>query len=99
MNKYIPLYKPKKKKRKTGLIQCKMCYCKGKSDEAWIRMKRNQNQRNKEEFKIAINEYVKIRREEEKGYEKDIVEKCKDEPKLFYIFMNGKIKLERTKEN
>ena len=30
-------------------------------------------QRTKEEYKLARNEYVRIRREEEKGYEKDIV--------------------------
>ncbi len=37
---------------------------------------------------------MKIRKEEEKGYEKDIVNKCKEEPKLFYKFINGKIKTE-----
>ena len=38
------------------------------------------------------NEYVKIRREEQKNYEKDIVNKCKNHPKLFYRYVNGKLK-------
>ena len=45
---------------------------------------------------------MKIRKEEEKGYEKDIVEKSKEQPKLFYRFVNGKTKpketIERLKE-
>ena len=65
-------------------------------------MKKRRNHRNKEDYKWARNEYVLVRREEEKGYEKDIVEKCKDEPKLFYRFINGKIKqkdkVERLKD-
>ena len=38
------------------------------------------------------NEYVKIRREEQRNYEKDIVNKCKEHPKLFYRYVNGKLK-------
>ena len=48
-----------------------------------------------ERFKTTRNEYVRIRREEKINYEKSIVEKCKEEPKLFYRFINGKLK---TKE-
>ncbi len=48
--------------------------------------------------KIVRNEYVKIRRGEEKGYEKGIVEKCKGKPKLFYKFIYGKIKLREKLE-
>ena len=35
--------------------------------------------------------YVRVRREEEIKYEKDIVEKCKEEPKLFYKHIKGKM--------
>ncbi|XP_050725009.1 uncharacterized protein LOC127002828 [Eriocheir sinensis] len=89
--KYVPLYKPKEK-GKNDWFNARCADAKEKRDKAWKRLKRNKNQRNKEDFKIARNEYVKIRREKEKGYEKDIVEKCKEEPKLFYRFINGKIK-------
>ena len=41
------------------------------------------------------NEYVKIRREEQRNYEKNIVNKCKDHPKLFYRYINGKMKNKR----
>ena len=54
----------------------------------------------KEGYKLERNEYVRVRREE---IWKDIVNKCKEEPKLFYRFINGKIKhkeiITRLKEN
>ena len=55
-------------------------------------MKRKPIQERKEEYELERNEYVKVRREEEKRYEKDTVDKCKEGPKLFYWFINGKIK-------
>ena len=66
-------------------------------------MKRKPKPKTKEECKPARNEYVRVRREEEKSYEKDIVDKCKEEPKPFYRFINGKLKhkesVARLKEN
>ena len=38
-----------------------------------------------------MNEYVRLKRKEEKRYEKDIVYKCKKEPKLFYRFVTGRL--------
>ena len=35
---------------------------------------------------------MKICREAKKKFEKSIVEKCKDQPKLFYKYVNGKLK-------
>ena len=35
-------------------------------------------QRTKEEYKLTRNEYVRVKREEERRYEKDIVDKCKE---------------------
>ena len=55
-------------------------------------MKRKPIQERKEECKLERNEYVKVGREEEKRYEKDIVGKCKEEPKLCYGFIIRKIK-------
>ena len=37
------------------------------------------------------NEYVRVRREEEIKFEKDVVEKCNDNPKLFYRYVNDKM--------
>ena len=39
----------------------------------------------------ARNYYVRLRREEEVQFEKDIVNKCKDEPKPFYRHIRGKM--------
>ena len=55
-------------------------------------MKRKPIQERKEEYKLERIEYVRVRRVDEKRYEKDIVDKCKEEQKLFYRFINGKIK-------
>ena len=54
-------------------------------------MKRKPVQERKEEYNLEKNEYVRVRREE-KRYEKDIlvVDKCKEEPKLFYRFLMEK---------
>ena len=65
--------------------------------------KKRQTQENRNKYKLARNEYARIRREEEKKFEKDIVNKCKEEPKLFNRYINGKIKqkerITRLKEN
>ncbi len=47
---------------------------------------------NREAFKVARNEYVQARREAQRNYEKDIADKSMNEPKLFYRFLNGKMK-------
>lgn len=98
--KYVPLYKPKER-GKFDWFNARCADAQEKETKRGRDRKKKKNQRNKD-FKIARNEYVKIRREEEKGYEKDIVEKCKEEPKLFYKIINGKIKpkekIERLKD-
>ena len=40
----------------------------------------------------ARNECVRIMRNEKLNYEKDIMDKCKSNPKLFYRHINGKMK-------
>lgn len=40
---------------------------------------------------MARNKYARVRRKEEKGYERNRVEKCNEEPKLLYRFINSKI--------
>ncbi len=39
---------------------------------------------------------MRIRREEKRKFEKDIVKKCGEQPKLFYKYMNGKIASRET---
>ena len=40
--------------------------------------------------KDTRNEYFRVRREE-RNFEKDVVKKCKEKPKLFYRFIKGKV--------
>ena len=65
---------------------------KRKRDKAWRKWRKTRTAEAGNEYKTERNEYVRIRREEEKNFERGIVEKCKKEPKLFYKFVNGKLK-------
>lgn len=38
----------------------------------------------REKYRIARNKSVRIRREEERNFERDIVKKCKKEPELLF---------------
>ncbi len=90
VEKYLPFNKITKKGRKEWYNgECEKAN--KKRDEAWERLRRKLNNRNREEYKLARNEYVRVRREEERKYEKDIVDKCINEPKLFYRYINQKI--------
>ena len=62
-------------------------------DKAWIKWKENKREYLWNEYKRKRNNYVKIRRNENKKFEKSIVDKCKDQPKLFYKFINKKLKI------
>ena len=64
--------------------------------KAWNKARKRRNSRTWKEYTQARNKYTTIRREEQRNYEKNIVEKCKDEPKLFYRFINGKLKSQDT---
>ena len=43
-------------------------------------------------YKQARNDYVMVLRKEQRQFENDIIDRCKNEPKLFYRFVNGKLK-------
>ncbi|XP_050695649.1 uncharacterized protein LOC126985138 [Eriocheir sinensis] len=67
-----------------------------RKEEAWKGWRRRRKINSWNDFKQARNEHTKIRREEKRIYEKDIIDKCKDQPKLFYRRVNGKIKNKET---
>ena len=90
VQKYVPRYKAKKGSQNWYNAKC--VKAKKDKDAAWREMMRQRDRKSREEYQRARNEYVRVRREEERNFEKDIVEKCKDEPKLFYRYINGKLK-------
>ena len=91
VKEFVPLYKVKEKKRNDWFNdRCEKA--KRARDKAWDKLKKRRNENAQREYKTLRNEYVNIRREEERKYEKNIVEKCKEEPKLFYRFINEKTK-------
>ena len=61
-------------------------------DHVWNRWRKSRKHNHWINYKDKRNEYVNIRKIERINYEKDIVEKCKDQPKLFYGYVNGKLK-------
>ncbi len=63
---------------------------KNKRDKALKGLRRKFDHRNREEYKLARNEYIRVIREERR-YEKDLADKCKNKPKLFYRYMTQKI--------
>ena len=89
--KFVPKYKPREEGRKDW-FNATCVKAKERRDAAWKRWKRNRSIINKESYRVARNEYVRVRKEEERKFEKDIVDKCKEHPKLFYRFVNGKLK-------
>lgn len=68
---------------------------KEKRDRAWGITRKRKNNQTWEKYTKLRNEYTKIRRQEAKNYEKNIVNKCESDPRLFYRHINSKIK---TKE-
>ena len=88
---HVPMYKGTTIGKKEWFN--KACVtAKRKRDEAWKKLKKNRTLANKENYKVARNVYSKVRRDEEEKYEKDIIDKCKEQPKLFYRFINGRTK-------
>ena len=92
INKTIP-------QRKTEIWREKQWYnekcmeVKRKRDVLWNRFRRHGGQRAYDNYKKARNEYTRIRREAQRNYEKDIVVKCQDQPKLFYSYVKSRIKV------
>ena len=91
ITRYVPKYKEQRQGRKEWFnVKCEAA--RKMKEKAWNKMRKRNTQRNREEFKKARNAYVLVRREEERKYEKNIVDKCRNEPKMFYRFVNGKMK-------
>ena len=65
-------------------------------EEAWNRWRRNRRPNLWNKYKLARNEYVTTLREEQKKFESDIIDRCKNEPKLFYRYVNGKVKTNKS---
>ena len=59
---------------------------------AWNKWRKGRIESNWKDYVEVRNECVKILREEKYKYEKDIMDKCKSEPKLFYRHINSRMK-------
>ena len=63
-----------------------------KKINAWNRWRRKRENSRWRDYIAARNECVNVMRTEKRNYEKDIIVKCKSEPRLLYRHINGKIK-------
>ena len=92
INIFIPQKKMETWKEKQWFnAKCKEA--KSRRDVLWNRFRRHGGQRAYSNYKKARNEYTRIRREAQIDHEKDIVNKCQSQPKLFYKYVKGKIKV------
>ena len=87
---YVPFYGKKKKGNKDWFNESCVA-AKRLKDKTWKTYKKRSTEINREAYKMARNNYVKVRRDEEKKYEKSIIDKCKEEPKLFYKHLKRKL--------
>ena len=58
----------------------------------WNRWLKEHSDSRWKDYIIARNESVRIMREEKQNFEKDIMDKCKSDPRLFYKHVNGRKK-------
>ena len=79
------------KKSKYNWYNARCAGAKKIRDAVWERWRKQCTESNREQYREAGNDYLRIRREEEIKFEKDIVDKCKDEPKFFYRHIRGKM--------
>ena len=83
-----------------GRVTCKdgkewfnRCYLARKEKKMkWNRWKKERSESRWKDYVIARNESVRIMREEKWKYEKDIMDKCQSDPRLFYKHVNNKRK-------
>ncbi len=89
---YIPIAKdfPKAKNDWFGA----RCYqAKVERDKLWKRYRRHKSDEAYERYKIARNNYTKVRRQEEIDFERGVVMKSKDDPNILYGFINKRTKV------
>ena len=58
----------------------------------WKRYSRHRSEPARARYNEARNSYTQIRREAQMNYEKDIIDKSKEQPNLFYDYINSKTK-------
>ena len=92
VTKYVPKF-GKAVEKKNDWFNNKCMKAQKERNRAWDKVRKQYSKKAWENYKKARNEYVRVRREEERQYEKDIVSKSKKEPKLFYRYVNGKMKV------
>ena len=97
VEKFVPYYS-KKTLGKSPWFDRRCIEAKRNKERAWKRFKKRGEEWEREAYKVAKNRYVEVRRQAQKEYEKRIVEKCDCDPKMFYKFVNGKLKKKEAVE-
>ena len=79
--------------RNTHWLDGRCLAARQKRDLLWNRLRRHHGEQAYKRYKRARNEYTQVRREAEIEYQRDLVNKCKEEPKLFYSHVKSKTKV------
>ena len=89
--KYVPTVK-ESYKGKNDWFNMRCRDARKRKEEAWRRWNRTKRVNQWKVYKQERNEYIRICREERSNFERDIVTKSKDQPKLLYRYINGRLK-------
>ena len=92
----VPKYGGKTMQKKRPWFNRKCEKAKELKELAWNRARRHSSERAWAKYREERNEFIRIRREEEIKFERNIVEKCESDPKLFYRHINGKLKAKES---
>ena len=90
--KHIP-YQREKVKKVNEWFNHDCVKAREKRDLLWNRYRRHNSEKAYERYKHARNEYTAVRKEAQIAFEKDIIDKSKDQPKLFYSYIKSKSKV------
>ena len=93
VDKFIPKIKQRKfpqDNKKWFNARCERA--KKNKEILWKRYSRHHSEPTRTRYNEARNAYTQIRKESQRNYEKDIIEKSKEQPKLFYNYINSKTK-------
>ena len=91
VNEFVPKGRQTYKKGKEWFNR-KCLMARNEKRRTWSRWRKERSERRWNDYVNARNESVKIIREEKRNYEKDIMEKCQSDPRLFYKHVNARKK-------
>ena len=93
VDKFIPKFKQRSSPANNKQWFNASCERARKNKETlWKRYSRHRSEQARTRYNEARNTYTQIRKEAQRNYEKDIIDKSKEQPKLFHDYINSRTK-------